>query len=91
MSRQVGKAGKSQKREKGRLFKADMRHALSAARSAFEETASGSACPPIFGDVVSMPHAREGLAIDMSTVTISPKFQVVIPQAIREALQWVPG
>jgi len=32
-----------------------------------------------------------GLSIDMSTVTISPKFQVVIPQAIREALQLMPG
>ena len=29
--------------------------------------------------------------IDMSTVTLSPKFQVVIPQAIREALQLKAG
>jgi AbrB family looped-hinge helix DNA binding protein len=27
----------------------------------------------------------------MDTVTLSPKFQVVIPQAIREALQLAPG
>ena len=31
------------------------------------------------------------MPIDMDTVTLSPKFQVVIPQAIREALQLSPG
>ncbi len=30
-------------------------------------------------------------AIDMDTVTVSPKFQVVIPRAIREALHLEPG
>lgn len=29
--------------------------------------------------------------IDMDTVTLSPKYQVVIPRAIREALQLEPG
>ncbi len=29
--------------------------------------------------------------IDMDTVTLSPKFQVVIPQTIREALRLTPG
>ena len=29
--------------------------------------------------------------IDLDTVTLSPKFQVVIPQAIREALRLTPG
>ena len=29
--------------------------------------------------------------IDMETVTLSPKFQVVIPRAIRESLQLRPG
>ena len=27
----------------------------------------------------------------MTVVTVSPKFQVVIPQSIREALGWKPG
>lgn len=27
----------------------------------------------------------------METVTLSPKYQVVIPQAIREALRLIPG
>ena len=31
------------------------------------------------------------MPIDMDTVTVSPKFQVVIPLAIREALQLSPG
>lgn len=31
------------------------------------------------------------ILIDMETVTLSPKFQVVIPQAIREALGLTPG
>lgn len=30
-------------------------------------------------------------ANDMDTVTLSPKFQVVIPQSIREALRLTPG
>jgi AbrB family looped-hinge helix DNA binding protein len=29
--------------------------------------------------------------IDMETVTLSPKYQVVIPQSIRNALQLAPG
>ena len=31
------------------------------------------------------------MLIDMDTVTLSPKYQVVIPQAIREALGLTPG
>lgn len=31
------------------------------------------------------------VAIDMDTVTLSPKFQVVIPRAIREAMGLAPG
>ena len=36
-----------------------------------------------------MPY--DDILIDMETVTLSPKFQVVIPQAIREALGLTPG
>ena len=31
------------------------------------------------------------MMIDMETVTLSPKFQVVIPQSIRAALHLTPG
>ncbi len=31
------------------------------------------------------------MAIDMSTVTLSPKFQVVIPQQVRQLLGLMPG
>lgn len=31
------------------------------------------------------------MMIDMNTVTVSPKFQVVIPQGVRERLQLQPG
>jgi AbrB family looped-hinge helix DNA binding protein len=31
------------------------------------------------------------VTIDMETVTLSPKFQVVIPRAIRESLHLTPG
>ena len=31
------------------------------------------------------------MAIDMSTVTLSPKFQVVIPQQVRQLLGLTPG
>jgi AbrB family looped-hinge helix DNA binding protein len=38
-----------------------------------------------------MPIASYCSRIDMSTVTVSPKFQVVIPQPIREALRITAG
>lgn len=31
------------------------------------------------------------MSIDMDTVTLSPKYQVVIPAAVREALGLAPG
>ena len=31
------------------------------------------------------------MMIDMNTVTVSPKFQVVIPQGVRERLRLQPG
>jgi len=31
------------------------------------------------------------MMIDMDTVTLSPKFQVVIPRAVREGLKLTPG
>lgn len=38
-----------------------------------------------------MPKSLYDIINDMDTVTLSPKFQVVIPQAIREALRLTPG
>jgi AbrB family looped-hinge helix DNA binding protein len=32
-----------------------------------------------------------GTRIDMATVTVSPKFQIVIPKDVREGLVMVPG
>lgn len=31
------------------------------------------------------------MAVDMNTVTLSPKFQVVIPQQVRQLLGLMPG
>lgn len=31
------------------------------------------------------------LLIDMNTITVSPKFQVVIPRQIRNRMGWKPG
>lgn len=39
----------------------------------------------------SIIKASYGIPIDMETVTISPKFQVVIPKAVRESLQLAAG
>ena len=41
--------------------------------------------------IASTPPSYYANPIDMDTVTISPKFQVVIPQAIRKALHLIPG
>ena len=41
--------------------------------------------------LASIRDSSYGHFIDMSTVTLSPKFQVVIPQAIREALHLKAG
>ncbi len=41
--------------------------------------------------VASIAKSSYGKLIDMNTVTVSPKFQVVIPQAIREELALKPG
>lgn len=38
-----------------------------------------------------MSYSLYDFCIDMSTVTISPKFQVVIPQALRDSLGIRPG
>jgi AbrB family looped-hinge helix DNA binding protein len=43
------------------------------------------------GQFASIVFSYYDIPIDMDTVTLSPKFQVVIPQAIREALQLEPG
>lgn len=41
--------------------------------------------------LASIPKSLYDSTNDMDTVTLSPKFQVVIPQAIREALGLTPG
>ena len=38
-----------------------------------------------------MSHPYYDTSIDMNTVTVSPKFQVVIPLAIRRQLNLTPG
>ena len=39
----------------------------------------------------SMPESSYDMRIDMNTVTLSPKFQVVIPLAIRKAMHLAAG
>jgi len=41
--------------------------------------------------LASICYSAYYLTIDMETVTLSPKFQVVIPQAVREALRLTGG
>ena len=41
--------------------------------------------------LASIPIASYDARVDMHTVTVSPKYQVVIPQAIRESLKLAPG
>jgi AbrB family looped-hinge helix DNA binding protein len=41
--------------------------------------------------VLSLNNNRIDKEISMLAVTVSPKFQVVIPQAVREQLQITPG
>jgi AbrB family looped-hinge helix DNA binding protein len=41
--------------------------------------------------VVSMLNLCYNKTIDMATVTVSPKFQIVIPKEIREGLALAPG
>ena len=46
---------------------------------------------PQFASKLSTDISFYDIMIDMETVTLSPKFQVVIPQSIREALKLKPG
>jgi AbrB family looped-hinge helix DNA binding protein len=41
--------------------------------------------------IVSISLSSYETSIDMETVTISPKFQVVIPKMVRESLRLRPG
>jgi AbrB family looped-hinge helix DNA binding protein len=50
-----------------------------------------AALPPLAPEIASTHHPCYGQSFGINTVTISPKFQAVIPQAIRESLRLVPG
>ena len=65
-------------------------------RSAIAATAPRSAVAElgVVRPILALASIRESfydIRIDMNTVTLSPKFQVVIPQAIREALHLTAG
>jgi AbrB family looped-hinge helix DNA binding protein len=41
--------------------------------------------------LASIGNPRNGTHIDMATVTVSPKFQIVIPKDVRDRLVMAPG
>jgi AbrB family looped-hinge helix DNA binding protein len=41
--------------------------------------------------LASIQIACDGVVIDMATVTVSPKYQIVIPKDVRERLVMAPG
>ena len=74
-----------------RVSKGGTRTGLPAADSSGMKLSHAPCAPAVETILASMQSVYYVSRIDMETVTLSPKYQVVIPQAVREALKLKPG